>query len=167
MDQPRRPDRPPPVTASSYESVVDRAVRQAQERGDLDGLPGAGRPIPGAGAPHDEGAWVRGLVEREGLSADVLLPASIRLRKELDALPEVLGALTTEGQVRAVAADLDARVVAWIRTPAGPPVRARRVDVEAEVARWRAARRPPPPGAPDPGPDRAPAGRRRWWRPRG
>lgn len=32
---------------SRYESVVDRQIRQARERGEFDNLPGMGKPLPG------------------------------------------------------------------------------------------------------------------------
>ncbi len=52
---------PGPPTPSRYESVIDKQIRAAHERGELDNLPGSGKPIPGAGAPHDELWWVKGV----------------------------------------------------------------------------------------------------------
>jgi hypothetical protein len=49
------------------ESPVERQIRQAMERGEFDDLPGAGRPIPGAGEPYDPLWWVKAWVERERL----------------------------------------------------------------------------------------------------
>ena len=140
------------------QSWVDHQLRVAMERGDFDDLPGAGKPLP----PHDEMTWVRRLVEREGLSADPLLPPTIRLRKELDRLPQTLAELRTEAEVRAEVAELNRRVVAAIRAPVGPPVRLGPVDVESALARWRELRRPPPrPAAPT---VVGSVTRRRWWR---
>ncbi|GAB2927459.1 hypothetical protein GCM10027047_25290 [Rhodococcus aerolatus] len=157
-DEPGR--RLPPPTASRYASVVDRAIREAQARGEFDDLPGAGRPIPPR-VDHD--TWVRGLVEREGLSADALLPESVRLRKELDRLPQTLAELRSEAEVRAEVAALNRRVVAWLRTPQGPPVRLAPVDADAAVARWRADRPTPAPRPAPPAPPPART-RRAWWR---
>ena len=140
-----------------HESRVERAIREAQERGDFDDLPGAGEPLP----PHDGTTWVRRLVEREGLSVDPLLPPTIRLRKELDRLPETLAELRSEAEVRAEVAELNRRVVAVLRTPVGPPVRLGPVDVERALARWRELR-PTPPPTPVVRPA-VPAPRRRWW----
>ncbi|GLZ01820.1 hypothetical protein Acsp02_90710 [Actinoplanes sp. NBRC 103695] len=36
--------------ADWYESAVDRQLREAQERGEFDNLPGAGKPLRGAGS---------------------------------------------------------------------------------------------------------------------
>jgi Domain of unknown function (DUF1992) len=49
------------------ESPVERQIRQAMERGEFDDLPGAGKPIPGAGQPDEPLWWVKAWVERESL----------------------------------------------------------------------------------------------------
>jgi hypothetical protein len=36
----------PPKKLSQWESAVDQQIREAQERGDFDNLPGQGRPLP-------------------------------------------------------------------------------------------------------------------------
>ena len=150
-----------------WESVVEAQIRQAQERGDFDGLPGLGRPIPGAGEPDDELWWVKGLIRREGLETAALLPPSLQLRKEIEDLPGKVRGLPTEAAVRAAAADLNERIAAWVRTPSGPRVPIRPVDVEAVLAGWRAGREPARAPEPAPAPARPPARRRRWgWRAR-
>ncbi|MER2092403.1 MAG: DUF1992 domain-containing protein, partial [Saccharopolyspora rectivirgula] len=57
--------KPPDLT---FESWIDRQIREAAERGEFDDLPGAGKPLP-KHAPTDELWWIRSYVEREGLSA--------------------------------------------------------------------------------------------------
>ncbi|HVD28538.1 MAG TPA: DUF1992 domain-containing protein, partial [Mycobacteriales bacterium] len=42
-----------------WESVVEAQIRQAQERGDFDDLPGKGKPIPGLDDPDDEQWWIK------------------------------------------------------------------------------------------------------------
>ncbi|MEV4218944.1 DUF1992 domain-containing protein [Nonomuraea sp. NPDC049725] len=42
-----------------FESWVDRQIREAQERGEFDDLPGAGKPLPGADKPYDEHWWIK------------------------------------------------------------------------------------------------------------
>jgi hypothetical protein len=141
-----------------FESAVEVQIRLAQQRGEFDGLPGQGKPIPGAGEPDDELWWVKGLIRREGLDTSALLPASLRPRKEVEELPAKVGGLPTEAAVRAAVADLNERIAAWIRVPSGPQVVLRPVDADAVVAGWRAARPAPPTPAPP-----APPPRRRWW----
>ncbi|HEX6946594.1 MAG TPA: DUF1992 domain-containing protein [Acidimicrobiia bacterium] len=49
---------------TSAEHPAERLIREAIEAGDFDDLPGAGKPIPGAGQPDDPLWWVRGWVQR-------------------------------------------------------------------------------------------------------
>jgi hypothetical protein len=143
------------------ESAIEAQIRLAQERGEFDGLPGQGKPIPGAGEPDDELWWVKGLIKREGLPTSALLPASLQLRKEIEDLPAAVRELPTEEAVRAAVTGLNERIVAWIRTPSGPQVPIRRVEVEEVLAGWRAGRPVVRPPAPQPPVDRR---RRRWSR---
>jgi Domain of unknown function (DUF1992) len=48
----------------SYETLPERLIREAIESGDFDDLPGAGKPLPGAGNPDDELWWVREWIQR-------------------------------------------------------------------------------------------------------
>ncbi|TDB74144.1 DUF1992 domain-containing protein [Micromonospora sp. KC723] len=149
---------------SNAEARAEAQIRSALERGEFDNLPGAGKPIPGRGLPYDESWWIRSFLEREALPSDLLLPTPLRLRRKIDKLPDEVRDLPTEQAVRAVVADLNAQVVAWLRNPDGPRVVVRPVDVEDVVRRWRAQRRASaaPPAAP-PTPV-GPARRRCQWR---
>lgn len=51
----------------AYESVVERRIREAMERGEFDDLPGAGQPFPGAGEPYDEMWWVKAWLKRNDI----------------------------------------------------------------------------------------------------
>jgi hypothetical protein len=147
-----------------YESAVEKAIREAVERGEFDDLPGKGRPLPNL-ADTDENWWVKGYLRREGVPSDALLPTPIQLRKEVERLPETVRDLPTERAVRDLVAELNARIAAYVRAPDGPRVPLRRADPDAVVEDWRTHRRArtqalrraraqevPPPG------------RRRWWR---
>jgi Domain of unknown function (DUF1992) len=127
------------IEPGRYESVVDKQIREAQERGAFDNLPGAGKPLPGLDE-DDELWWVRRYVEREGLSRELLLPSSIQLRKEIDRLPDTLRGLRTEQEVRDAVREVNLRVVEYLRAPSGPRVRVGPVDAEDAVRRWRAER---------------------------
>ncbi|MFB9238245.1 DUF1992 domain-containing protein [Plantactinospora siamensis] len=150
-----RPDR--------LESVIEAQIRRAQERGEFDNLPGAGKPIPRTDSPDDDLWWVKDWVRREGLPAESLLPTSLRLARQVERLPDELDRLADEPAVRAAVTELNDEIAAWLRTPWGPPVALRPVEVEVAVSEWRARRTPPPPadpaGAADPG---ARTPRRRW-----
>ncbi|BBG05260.1 MULTISPECIES: DnaJ family domain-containing protein [Pseudonocardia] len=151
-----------------FESPVDRAIREAVERGDFDDLPGKGQPLPGAGrtGPVEENWWVRGYLEREGLSGEALLPPSVQLRKELDRIDDTVARFTDERRVREHVAEIDARVVDHMRYPVGPRVPIHRPDADAVVARWRATRvrrgRPAPVPHDSAGSAAEPV-RDRWW----
>lgn len=131
---------------SRFESVVDQQIRQAQERGEFDDLPGMGKPLPGRGRPDDENWWLKGYLAREGLSTDPMLPTSLQLAKKLERLPEALQELTTEAEVRATVRELNHRIAAHLREPSGPPVPVRPVNLDRAVAQWRAGRAASPGG---------------------
>ncbi len=151
-----------------HESLVDRRIRLAAERGAFENLPGRGKPLPGLRGPDDELWWVRGYLQREGLSSEALLPPPIQLRKEVDRLPETLRGLPTEQAVREVVRELNLRIVEFLRAPTGPRVHVGRVDADEAVRRWaqdrRAQRRSSAaPVSADPAPVPARSPRRRWW----
>ena len=138
----------------SFESWVERQVREAQERGAFDRLAGAGRPLPREAT--DELAWVRAKAVREGLPVTALLPLALALAREVEDLPARLAAVRSPDRAREVVEDLDARIrAARLRPQEGPPVRVRPLDVEALLAAWSAAQ----PRAPEPVPEPT-----RWWR---
>ncbi|MFD2422098.1 DnaJ family domain-containing protein [Amycolatopsis pigmentata] len=143
-------ERKPPGV--SIESWVERQIREAQEAGRFDNLPGAGKPLPGLGLPYDELWWVRQKMASEGLSAEAALPTPLRLRKEIERLPETVRPLPTETAVREVVDELNKRIMDHLRAPSGPRVPVRPVDADAVVTTWKAEhakRRPgPTPSAP-------------------
>ncbi|MDG4797735.1 DUF1992 domain-containing protein [Micromonospora sp. WMMD1082] len=145
-----------------WEASVEAQIRSAQERGEFDNLPGAGKPIPGRGLPYDESWWIKSFLEREQVPTDLLLPTPLLLRRRIERLPEEVRDLPTEQAVRACVADLNAEVMAWLRHPSGPRVVVRPVDTDAVVRRWRADRAAavPPAAA-----DRPSVPRRRAWFP--
>ena len=123
-------------------SPVERAIREAQERGEFDNLPGAGKPLRNLGSPdvEDPDWWVKGLVQREQLDMTGAMPPAIALRKEAATFPESLLDLRTEESVRIVLEDFNHRVkVDRLRPAVGnlPPLLARTVDVDDLVEQWR------------------------------
>ena len=146
-------------------SWVDRQIREAQERGEFDNLPGAGKPLPSLDK-QDPDWWIKGMVQREQLDMSMALPPALALRKEAAGLVDRVLAEATEQNVREIVGDFNDRVRAALRRPAeGPPIAVSVFDVEEVVARWRehraglAVRHAPEPAVPAPGP------RSRWhWR---
>lgn len=123
-----------------YESRIDRQIREAQERGEFDNLPGAGKPLPDRGTAYDEDWWIKDWVRRENLTG--LAPASLRLRKEAEDLAQTLAGKTSEQAVRATVADLNERIVrARQGLVDGPPVFLSTFDPDEIVETWRRQRR--------------------------
>lgn len=122
---------------ATFESWVETQIRSAYERGEFDHLEGAGKPIPSGGG---DDWWVRGYLEREGLPADDLLPESLRLRKDIERLPEAVRSARTEREVRDEVARINRRIAVWLRNPSGPQVPIRRVDPDGVVEHWQADR---------------------------
>ena len=151
------------------ESWVDRQIREAQERGDFDNLPGAGKPLGDLGDPNDAEWWVRRYIEREKLDVSGALPTPLALRKEAASFPDSLVDMRTEAEVREILEDFNRRVkVDRLRPAVGamPPLLARTVDVDEVVEQWRRLRESLRPAPPPPGPasEASSARRRPWWR---
>jgi hypothetical protein len=151
-------ERKPP--GLSFGSWVDAAIRQAEEAGQFDDLPGMGKPIPDLLAPETELDYLAKVAKRENLEVTAFLPPSLALAREVELLPERLAHEVSESRVRGLVEDLNGRIDQAIRAPQqGPPMRTRPVDVEAVVEEWRASR-----PAPEPPPAPSEPARKPWWR---
>jgi Domain of unknown function (DUF1992) len=148
----------------SFESWVDKQIREAIERGEFDNLPGAGKPLPGLGEPDDELWWLKGYLRRERLPTEALLPMSLQLRKEIERLPDTVRPLPSEQRVRDVVAELNERIAQWLRAPSGPQVQVRLVNVDRVVEHWRADRSAAAGQAAATEPSELGAERVPWWR---
>ena len=145
-----------------YESAVEKAIREAQERGQFDNLPTSGKPLPGLDGPDDDLWWVRNYVRREGLSGEEFLPESLLLRRQSERIDDTVAPLRTEQAVRDHVEDLNRQIRRARLVSSGPPVILRQLVADDVVARWQ-ARQPSPATAPPP---EQPTARRRrtWWR---
>ena len=124
---------------SWYESRIDRAIREAQERGEFDDLPGTGKPLPGAGEAYDEQWWLKQLVIRENLTG--IAPASLRVRKEAEEFLDTVAAIASEREVRSQVAELNGRIEQARRGLLdGPPVVVEPFDPEDVVRIWRSTK---------------------------
>jgi hypothetical protein len=118
-----------------FESWVEHQIREAQERGEFNDLPGAGKPLPGLTGDYDEMWWLRQLAEREQVST---LPPMLALRKEAEDLLDGLAGVPAEADVRDLVTDYNARVAEAIRRPQEGPLFAiaRRLDIDEVLAEW-------------------------------
>ena len=147
---------------------MEKAIREAQERGEFDDLPGAGQPLPDLGDPDDPLWWVRRKAEREQLDLSLALPTVLQLRKEAAGFPESLLDLRSEQAVRQVLEDYNQRVRRdRLRPPdpGMPQLLAPTVDVDDLVERWGVLRAASQPAEVDPPvTTREARPRRRGWR---
>ena len=127
--------------AATWESWVDRQIRDGIERGEFENLPGKGRPLDGIG-PHgvdshrDEDWWLKAKLRRERLS---YLPPTLAIRKELEEALEAIARASHESVVRRIVSDINERIRDVNRRGAeGPPSTVMPADEEAIVAKWRA-----------------------------
>ncbi|MFI5520365.1 DUF1992 domain-containing protein [Streptomyces platensis] len=124
--------KPPGVT---FESWIDKQIREAAERGDFAGLPGAGKPLPHLDQPYDEMWWIKDKMSREHLS---YLPPSLALRKEAEDALEAAAAAPTEAALRRILTPVNERIQAALRTPLeGPPLNLVPFDIDEVARKWR------------------------------
>jgi hypothetical protein len=119
-----------------WESAVEQQIRDGIARGEFADLPGKGKPLEGLGSDHDEDWWLKAKLRAERLS---YLPPTIRIRKELEEAREAMAAASNESVVRRIVEDINVRIRDINRRGAeGPPSSVMPLDIDAEVARWRA-----------------------------
>ena len=119
----------------SWETWIDRQVREGMERGEFDGLPGHGKPIRDLDRPHDELWWVRDKLRREGVS---YLPPTLALRKDVEDARDAIEQATSEAEVRQIIAEINERILQVNRqATSGPPSNLMPLDIERTVEQWR------------------------------
>ncbi|WP_199509657.1 J-domain-containing protein [Nucisporomicrobium flavum] len=126
--------------ASWYESHIDRKIREAQEQGQFDDLPGSGKPLSDHGREYDEDWWVKDWLRREGATAGAL-PPTLAVRREAEDLRETVDARRSEAEVRAYVAALNEQLrQARAGLLDGPPVLLPPLDADEVVRGWRERR---------------------------
>ncbi len=129
-------ERKPP--GIGFESWVDRQIREAEERGAFENLPGAGKPLRDANAPYDESWWLKQKMRDEGLSH---LPPTLALRKEAEDALKAASRARSEEEVRRIVEGVNEKIREAFRRPlSGPPLNLSPYDVDAVVAEWRGKR---------------------------
>jgi hypothetical protein len=128
----RNMERKPP--SESWESFAERKIREAQEAGAFDALPGFGKPIPDLDGPDDPNWWVKKKLREEKL---VLLPPILEARLDAEKTLAAIESMTGEQQVRRGLLALNERIrKAHFSVADGPANGVRPVEVEAVVAGW-------------------------------
>ena len=126
---------------ATWESWVDRQIRDGIERGEFENLPGKGKPLDGIGSDgvesgRDEDWWLKAKLRRERLS---YLPTTLAVRKEVEEALEAIARASSEGVVLRIVADINQRIRDVNRRGAdGPPSTVMPLDEHAVLDRWRA-----------------------------
>ncbi len=125
----------PVLTPAMRRNLVERRIVEAMERGEFDGLPGAGKPLHiDAPPPVNEDLWWALKLMRQ---ANVV-PDEVRYRKRIDELRARLDTAADERQVIAIVRELNEQ----IRTLNGMgtnviPTTLTTFDEADALARWR------------------------------
>jgi hypothetical protein len=127
--------KPPGVT---WETWIDRQVRQGMEDGAFDGLPGHGEPLRDLDRPRDDLWWVKDKLRREGVS---YLPPTLALRKDVEDAREAMASAASEAELRQIVEEINERIrQANRQATSGPPSNLMPLDLDLELERWRASR---------------------------
>ena len=119
----------------SFETWIEKQIREAVDRGEFDDLPGTGKPIPDLDKPYDGRWWIREKVRREKLP---YLPPTLALRKEAEQALVAASRAKSEPEVREIVAGINEKILEAVRKPpSGPPLNLAPIDVERVVREWR------------------------------
>src|SRR5262245_21781705 len=122
----------------SWEDLAERRIREAQEAGEFNNLPGFGQPIPGIDDELDENWWVKAKLRREQLT---LLPPIIEARLARERLLESLRIFSSEAALRERIEAVNQQIQkAHYSHVAGPADGVLPLDVESVLAEWRLLR---------------------------
>ncbi len=124
--------------SETWESFAERKIREAQEEGLFQSLPGFGQPIPGIDQPPDENWWLKQKLKAEQLS---VLPPVLEARLDAERTLDSLAELPTESAVRRRLEQLNERIrKAHFAITPGPSAGVLPVDIDAAVEQWRQTR---------------------------
>lgn len=126
-------DRKPPGV--SWQTWIDRQIEEARDRGEFDGLPGAGKPLPDLERPRDELWWVREKLKREKVEH---LPPTLAILRDRDkAVQQALDA-PTDDDARSIVEAMNDRIrYENSHVVSGPPSTAVPIDLDRILERRR------------------------------
>ncbi|MPY64793.1 DnaJ family domain-containing protein [Streptomyces spongiae] len=135
-------ERKPPGV--SFESFIDKQIRDAEARGDFATLPGAGKPLGDDDTSYDELWWIKQKMAREGMS---VLPPTLALRKEAEDALLAAASAPSERLVRKIITEINTKIRDMMfKPPPGPPLGLKPYDVEEIVREWHEHRPRKPAG---------------------
>lgn len=125
-------ERKPPGV--SFESFIDKQIRDAQARGEFATLRGAGKPLADDDTSYDELWWIKQKMAREGMS---VLPPTLALRKEAEDALAAAASAPSERLVRKIITEINTKIRDMMfKPPPGPPLGLKPYDVEQVVHEW-------------------------------
>jgi hypothetical protein len=121
--------------SETWESFVERRIRDAQAEGAFESLPGFGQPIPDIDGPVDENWWLKKKLRDEKLA---LLPPILAARLDVEKTLAAIESMTSEQRVVRTLEALNERIrKAHFSPVAGPADGVRPVNIPAIVAEWK------------------------------
>jgi Domain of unknown function (DUF1992) len=121
----------------SWESWVERQIREGIDDGAFANLSGAGKPIAGLDEPHDEEWWVKEKLRREEVA---FLPPTLAIKRELQEAKALIATAVSEPEVIQLIDDINARIrEVNSRATAGPPSTTMPLDKAKTLETWRAS----------------------------
>ena len=129
------------LSISAWRRIAESKIEQAIQEGELDDLPGFGRPFEFDELTYDENWWIKSKSRREQLT---VLPPALVLRREVDRRIGKIFEMRNESEVRAAIVQLNDFIrrsntaILW-----GPPSDAIEFDVDQFVGKWRDRRKSP------------------------
>jgi len=151
--------RPPGMSTQEW---VEAQIKRAQNAGEFEDLPGAGKPLKLA-EQHDPDWWVKDFIRREDVETEALLPPAVQLRKEKQQVHDKVRGMRRESEVRDYLTDLNKRILVSIRDTTGPVVPVGTVDEEAVLAQWKSDRPDPAARRPQPVAEAEPRAKKSFW----
>ncbi len=129
-----KPERFQSVT--QIEGIADRAIREGQERGEFDDLPGHGLPIPDLDTERPAGWWATRWIEAE---KQRVTAEELRMQQRSERNRAVH--LSDVGELRAVLESLNKTIAKHNRASTRPDHHVEPVDIHDAIAVWYRLRR--------------------------
>lgn len=127
-------NRDDPLELRTWQSLAESRIREAQQAGEFDRLPGAGRPIPGMDGVDDELWWVKQKIRQENLS---LLPPGLQIALDVERGLQAIWKLSSAAAVRRAVDELNENIrAANLAAVWGPPSTTMPLDVDDVLAEW-------------------------------
>ena len=122
----------------SWESFTERRIREAQDTGAFDALPGFGQPIPGIDQPLEENWGIRRKLREEQLS---VVPPVLEARLQREQFLDSLNSVPSESCLRRRVRELNQIIRKAQQSPIpGPVDGVMLLDEQTVLTKWKNVR---------------------------